>query len=434
MAKSVLIENEHPLETTPTAVRDQLNLIVQDPAFRSSKRSVQFLNYVVEKTLDGQADHIKERTIGVEVFGRKPSYDTNEDHVVRTAAGELRKRLAIYYSDEKHRSELRMSLIPGSYVPQFAYPTQNPELEAEPHKNSDRVSELRTTSALVDSSPIPEVLTGHSSAHLAPRRRPYAVYFAVTAALFLGILGYRWLRSANASDLFWKPVLDTPGSVFVAVGDVPNGPPTLSVPTGDQEYPIPIVQKTPSQIVPFGDAVTIARVVGTLESKGKKVIIRREGASSFSDLREGAVVLVGAFNNEWSLRLTRQLRYSLALDPDRHLIYIKDAKNPSSRSWSWATNLRPVHQGQAGHVPLQDYALVSRIWNSETGHAVIVIGGLYTYGTEAAGEFLTNTQLLQQVANLVPLSDGRRNLQIVLATTVTDDAPGPPKIVAVSSE
>jgi hypothetical protein len=63
------------------------------------------------------------------------------------------------------------------------------------------------------------------------------------------------------------------GPVLLAVGDVPNGPPTLSVPTGDQEFQIPVVQKTPSQIVPFGDAVTIARVVGTLESKGKNVII-----------------------------------------------------------------------------------------------------------------------------------------------------------------
>jgi len=424
MTKSALIENHHHLEATPTAVRDQLNLIIQDPAFRSSKRSVQFLKYVVEKTLEGQADQIKERTIGAEVFGRKPSYDTNEDHIVRTAAGELRKRLAIYYSDEKHRSELRMSLIPGSYIPQFAYPTQNQEIEAESHSESERV----------DSSATLEVSAHDHAPGQVLKPRPYAIYAAVTAALFLGLLGYRWLRPTSAPDLFWKPVLDTPGSVFLAVGDVPNGPPTLSVPTGDQDYPIPIVQKTPSQIVPFGDAVTIARVVGTLESKGKQVVIRREGASSFSDLREGAVVLVGAFNNEWSLRLTRQLRYSLALDPDRHLIYIKDAKNPTWRGWSWATNLPPVHQGQAGHALLQDYALVSRIWNSETGHVVIVIGGLYTYGTEAAGEFLTNPQLMQEVAKTTPLWDSRRNLQIVLATTVTDDAPGPPRIVAVSSE
>jgi hypothetical protein len=422
-----MIENPD-VQTTANAVRVQLNLILQDPAFRSSKRSVQFLKYVVEKTLDGQAEQIKERTIGVDVFGRKPSYDTNEDHVVRTAAVELRKRLTIYYSDEKHRAELRMSLVPGSYIPQFGAPPHNSEITGTEYAEPSLVS--------------PTLLVSHPGIEATPPDTPvkhllsrsYVIYAVVASALLFGVLGYRWLKPTNAQNLFWKPVLETPGSVLLAVGDVPTGPPTLSVPTGDQEYPIPIVQKTPSHIVPFGDAVTIARVVGTLESKGKNVIIRREGASSYSDLREGAVVLVGAFNNEWSLRLTRQLRYSLALDSDKHLIYIKDAKNPSSRSWSWATNLPRDHQGSAGRPVLQDYALVSRIWNSDTGHVVIVIGGLYTYGTEAAGEFLTNPQLMQEIARAVPLADHHRNLQIVLATTVTDDAAGPPRIVAVSTE
>src|SRR5215471_12670768 len=119
---------ENPdVQQIASAAREQLELILRDPGFRSSRRSAQFLKYVVEKTLDGEADQIKERTIGVDVFGRKPSYDTNEDHVVRTAAGELRKRLAIYYSDDRHRAELRMSLVPGSYIPQFAYPIHNHE-------------------------------------------------------------------------------------------------------------------------------------------------------------------------------------------------------------------------------------------------------------------------------------------------------------------
>src|SRR5690348_7925481 len=78
-------------EINPEAVREQLELVVRDPAFRSSKRSVEFLRYVVLKTLEGAADEIKERTIGIEVFGRDPAYDTNIDHVVRTAAIELRK-------------------------------------------------------------------------------------------------------------------------------------------------------------------------------------------------------------------------------------------------------------------------------------------------------------------------------------------------------
>src|SRR5258708_20926419 len=119
-------------EIIPAAVREQLELLVQDPVFRSSKRSVQFLRYVVGQTLEGWADQIKERTIGVEVFGRNPSYDTNLDHVVRTAAIELRKRLAVYYGDERHRSELHTSLVPGSYIPRFTYPAQSGLVVVEP--------------------------------------------------------------------------------------------------------------------------------------------------------------------------------------------------------------------------------------------------------------------------------------------------------------
>jgi hypothetical protein len=186
--------------------------------------------------------------------------------------------------------------------------------------------------------------------------------------------------------------------------------------------------------VPFADTVTIARVVGALEARNKMVVIRRGSSSSFSDLREGAVVLIGAFNNEWSLRLTRQLRYSLALDPDRHLIYIHDAKNPSSRNWSWGTN-QPREPITGSNSPkLQDFALISRIRDSETGHVVVVIGGLYTYGTEAAGEFLTDPTLMQAVAAQARAGAGGQNLQIVLGTTVTDGTPGPPRVLAVSAE
>jgi hypothetical protein len=163
-------------------------------------------------------------------------------------------------------------------------------------------------------------------------------------------------------------------------------------------------------------------------------VIRRENSRSFSDLREGAVVLVGAFNNEWSLRLTHQLRYSLALDEEKHLIYIRDAKNPGARSWSWGTNQPRDRVGGARSPVLQDYALISRIRNSETGHVVVVVGGLYTYGTQAAGEFLTDPQLMRAIDKAAQLDPAHPNLQIVLGTTVTDETPGPPKVLAVSAE
>ena len=414
------------------AIREQLESIVRDPAFRSSKRSIQFLRYVVEQTLADAPEQIKERTIGVEVFGREPQYDTNEDHVVRTAAGELRKRLAIYYGEEKHRSELRISLVPGSYIPQFSLPAQLPATELDPGLEIASHADPAQSSAVIEPESVPrEIPAAHAPASEMRKR----LFVAVAAAVLLSVFfGYRWVHSKNAEDLFWKPVLETPGPVLLAVGDVPNGPPTASTPEYSQESSIPIVHKASSSNIPFADAVTMARVLGVLQVRGKDVIIRREGQSSFADLREGSVVLIGAFNNEWSLRLTRQLRYSLALDAEKHLIYIKDAKNPSARTWSWATDQPKDNQGAVGGPVLQDYALISRIWNSETGHVVIVIGGLYTYGTETAGEFLTDPQLMQEIAKTVPLADAHSNLQIVLATKVTDAAAGPPRILAVSTE
>jgi hypothetical protein len=421
-------------DLTADMIRAQLDLLVRDEVFRTSKRSVAFLKYVVEQTLNGSANQIKERTIGIEVFGRDPSYDTNGDHIVRTAATELRKRLATYYVNEKHRAELRMGLVPGSYVPRFALPGQarHTVIDAEAEAETAEAG-FESHSAHIQFGPVP--LAGSTAAAKeAPRwGRPWGLLL-VSAAVLAVALGYGWLHRANPEDLFWRPVVDTPGPVLVAVGDHPNGPPTLPDADGTSNPVTPVPSSDSSQTVPFADTVTIARVVGALEARNKQVLIRRGNSSSFSDLREGAAVLIGAFNNEWSLRLTRQLRYTLAMDVDRHLVYIRDAKNPASRNWSWATNQPPEPVTGANSPKLQDFALISRIRDSETGHVVVVIGGLYTYGTEAAGEFLTDPQLLEAIATQSRAGGGSENLQIILGTTVTDGTPGPPRVLAVSAE
>jgi hypothetical protein len=421
-------------ELTADMIRGQLDLLIRDEVFRSSKRSVAFLKYVVEQTLNGAASQIKERTIGVEVFGRHPSYDTNLDHIVRTAATELRKRLATYYVDEKHRTELRMSLIPGSYIPRFALPGQSRHtvLEAGPESEGTEAP-VETHSAHIQFGPLP--LSGSKTPVRETSKRRWLVGLAVAAVIMVtAIFLYGWMHQSSPEDLFWKPVIDTPGTVLLVVGDHPDGPPTLPETDGNRNLVTPVPSSDSSQTVPFSDTVTIARVVGALEARRKNVVIRRGNSSSFSDLREGAVVLIGAFNNVWSLRFTRPLRYSLALDPDQHLIYIRDAKDPSSRSWSWGTN-QPREPATGANSPrIQDFALISRIRDSETGHVVVVIGGLYTYGTEAAGELLTNPELMQEISKETRLNGAAHNLQIVLGTTVTDGTPGPPKVLAVSAD
>jgi hypothetical protein len=424
-----------PADLTAEKILAQLELLTRDETFRSSRRSTAFLKYVVEETVKGAADQLKERTIGIEVFGRSSSYDTNLDHIVRTAATELRKRLAIYYGDEKHRNELRIGLLPGSYVPKFSHAHLAPAV-AENGALAYPLHPPEPTNAAEEAAgdPVHETSPATNRDARVRKNNWRLAYLLCAVALLAGGTGYAWLRKQTPEYLFWKPVLDTPGPVLLAVGDVPNGPPTPVATNENQNSPPAIPQSGASGSVPFADAVTIARVFGVLQSNGKKVLIRRENASSFSDLREGPVVLIGAFNNEWSLRLTRKLRFSLALDADNHLIYIKDATNPSSRAWSWKTNQPRDQVGGAGGPVLQDFALITRMRNSETGHVLVVIGGLYTYGTQSAGEFLTDPQLMQSIAKTAPPGANSQNLQIVLGTTVTDGTPGPPRVLAVFQE
>jgi len=417
------LERQRSAESYPAeAIRQQLDLMLGDPVFRSSKRSIQFLRFVVEKTLDGAQDEIKERTIGVEIFGRDPSYDTAVDHVVRSAAAELRKRLSIYYGNEAHKSEIRMSLIPGSYVPQFVV-SKPPDAA---------LTGTEAAEAGLEKSGDPDYVPPQLKTSTKRKNTVYAAAAIVVIAALAG-LTYRWLRPVDAEELFWKPLIDSPKSVLVAAGDIPSGPPRIS--NEDKNQPIPVIQRGPASNIPFADAVTIASVVLSLKTHGKEAMIRPEATSSFSDFKEQPVVLVGAFNNEWSLRLTQKLRFSLALDDERHLIYIRDSRKPDDRSWSQVT-AKTIEEQELlrGGPARQDFALISRVWNQETGQVVVVVGGLYAYGTQAAGEFISDPRLLRSALKSLPADNPKANIQIVLRTSITDDTPGVPQVLAVSFE
>src|SRR5580698_1865146 len=99
------------------ALRAHLDDLAEGVAFRGSHRSQQFLRHIIEKTLQGSVDQLKERTIGVELFHRPPSYDTGEDAIVRVTASDVRRRLLQHYGRYGDQSPFRIQLPPGSYVP-----------------------------------------------------------------------------------------------------------------------------------------------------------------------------------------------------------------------------------------------------------------------------------------------------------------------------
>ena len=114
-----------PEQWTPASAEDrelvlkELDAILASYHFRGSKRYPALLKYVVSAALDGHSGDLKERTLGVEVFGRDPDYDTSADPVVRFSASEVRKRIAQYYHEKGDGARLQIEMPLGSYVPEF---------------------------------------------------------------------------------------------------------------------------------------------------------------------------------------------------------------------------------------------------------------------------------------------------------------------------
>ena len=108
-----------PTEAAPETVLAELEKILSSNAFAHSERHSRFLRFVVEQTLQGKGDQLKEYLLGVEVFHRPPSFDPRIDSTVRTEASRLRSRLKEYYEGEGRDDPILIELLKGSYIPLF---------------------------------------------------------------------------------------------------------------------------------------------------------------------------------------------------------------------------------------------------------------------------------------------------------------------------
>jgi hypothetical protein len=387
------------VEPSASSVRDQLERILADPMFLSSARYPLFLRYVVERTLQGKGEELKERTLGTEIFEREPDYDTNLDNVVRVVASEVRKKLLAYYQQPAHGTELRIELRPGSYVPRFEGPV------SEPHP----VSEVRSN-----------------------RRRTWlAVAASAGLAICLGIVGWSTRRSPDAAlDSFWRPLLASSDSVLLCLesekilrSSIPSG----TVMKEGQDAASRSLAPNPGRIIEMAflhDAIAVTRLAVFLRDHHKKYRIRSMGSTTITDLKEGPTVFIGPLSDPWSLRATSQMRFSFRSDESGTVRWIADRQNPEQKEWKYDTEI-------PGRAESDDYALISRLLDPTSGTVTLVAGGLKDYGTRAAGEFLTDPSQFEALAKKLGRGDlARQNIQLVIKIRVINGAPGRAQILA----
>jgi len=396
-------------------IREVLERVLASHQFHGSRRCQLLLRHITEHTVQGDTACLKERSLGVAVFGRSPDYDTSQDPIVRATAAEIRKKLAQYYQEPGHESEIRIGLLSGSYVAELLFdqtsPAATPAPQAPQPTATVRASLLRSWPFRIGAVCVLVLLAG--------------------AAVLVPI----WKRSSL--DRFWNPILKAPGPVLICVGQ-PIAYNLRSAAAQDAIQDDATIQGTESEegaipkkdlvilwgrYVALGDSICLVRLASLLGRSGKPYHIRGERSTTFADLRENAAIMIAAFDNQWTQRATGPLRFTFVKDSAHDTDSIRDSTQPQNTEWQLV--------GAWPHWEVtHDYAVVTRVLRGATDHAVVSAAGITEYGTRAAGEFLSTPEYFEEAVSRLGRNWETKNIQIVLYVPVVGRVPGHPRVLA----
>jgi hypothetical protein len=411
-------------------ILSQLRHIQNSHAFCNSVRSKEFLSYVVEQVLAGHTEDLKERSIGVNLFHRTPTYDTGEDPIVRVKAGEVRRRLAEYYAREKYPPELQIELPVGSYVPRFRWKPQTvPTTPADPVSLAPEV----------ENSEAPAAPLKHPGNH---KKRAIAVALTIAGIAAIG-LWLAYYHNSSALDRFWQPLVASKQPILICVPtpvsyaastELYRQSPAASSGIYDSvakrnQTPLQLDPGTPikwKEFTPLADFYVNkddAYVVGELSvffaSEHRPTQIRFGEDYTYEDLRSSPTILIGAYNNPWIGRVMSDL--PIGFGESDGILWIEDRTKPG-QVWKASEN---------GRLGSKDFALIARLPHSKTSQSLLILSGIGMVGTKAAGHFVIDPGDLETVLRGAPTGWEGKNLEIVLETDIVDGSPSPPRAVAL---
>jgi hypothetical protein len=419
----------------PLQVKEALGQILRSAPFNGSKQSQTLLKYLVEHSLGEEGDSLKERTIGIEVFGRKPDYNTAEDPIVRARVGEIRKRLAQYYqSPEAQDSALHIFILPGSYRPTFAlHPGENDG--SQDGAVTDQTETVDSHTGEDHASPKTAALVARAPGKA--RWRIWAVAApAVCVVLLVAWIGIqKWTKSDL--DLFWGPILDSKRPVVIYAGTAPVYVRTMEsyyskmppLQPGEEKQPalkwtLPSLAEqevlTAKDVlvdtngyVEVGDVTAVSNVTGLLNGHQHKFDLRLGPDLAFEDLHGSPTILVGSFANFWTMNMNPDLRFYFDRD-----LNIRE-RGGQGRVWSISHGASRARSSTI----TEDYAIISRLLDSKTGAPVITLAGTTTCGARAASEFVTDPVQMRQLDRIPKDNWEHKNLELVLHTSLIDCNP-----------
>jgi hypothetical protein len=434
--------------------------VLNGRAFRSSLQCQALLRYIVEHSLSQETEALRERVIGVTVFGRASNYDAGNDPVVRARAAEVRKRLAQHYMHEDGAKErIRIEIPSGSYRALFEACTGKPSEEADrapgksdgaPAGAAEQVGELTPSSMDIAAKPSDDNLPSFKSEQ--PRFNwstqiagaPVSgIVLLASALVVVGVLlfaaGY-WTRTVLPSpqsdveysrqkfsstndpvSAFWGPFLKEDPSPIIVYADpiflIDTSGDLLRFRRGAADFrgakvdpdvarlyaSNPTVVKAAGSLfydngyTGTGDLMAVSRVVAVLSRMGGTPRVQPSRQITLGDLKAHNVIIVGStFQNVAVAELVSTGAFEF-VEPDLHDPWSGRIVN---------THPQPGEQSQyeialdpATHKVRGDYALISFQPGLAPGRHIVLMAGIDTTGNEAAALFLSSVEGLKNISN-----------------------------------
>ena len=379
-------------------VSEELERVLHSHAFAGSERSCTLLRYLVEHALGGGEHALKERIIGMELFGRDAAYDTGKDAIVRVSASSVRKRLLAHYGSAEAAvapGALRIHLPPGSYTPEF------------------QVLPTRQEAAAVVETTGDAALTSAPAVPVGWPRWPVAAW-AVIGALVLACVLLVWhnrqlsgrVPSAPGMELVPWSHFGPRMSVRVVLTDINYsiyshivGKRLLSLEeylgdqwTGDFDRGMAATSpRSGNQYTSVVSAVAASRVSAMLVTTGRSALLVSARKMHMDDFKgEQAVILLGSsITNPWAELFRDSLTFAVNTDPVTRYQYIENHSPLRGEPTRWDPTSVAASPGTS-------YAILSLLPNLTGKGWVLLVAGTNAEGTGAASELLTDPARLRE--------------------------------------
>jgi hypothetical protein len=419
------------------AARAQVERIFQSKTFRSSDVLRHLLSYLVDASLAGTADELKEYTVAVDALGRPSSYDPRQESAVRMQVGRLRQKLAEYYRTEGAEDPIVIDLPKGGF--RVVFETRKFPLEA-----------AAAAEAGID-VPLDE------PAEQGWRKREVVLALALLVALcstaFFAWRSFRtFLPATNSSaesvvpwtpeiQQLWDPILSsnrplvvciaTPLSVLIpgfgivrefSVNDWEDVPKSKGIDALKQALHAPTVQPT------FGytgvGTASAALLLGQfLGARQKSLVVTRANLLSLPELMEENVVFLGPLTGDREIRALR-VDQEILLEPDgiRNL-----HPKPGEPSFiPEGTGLAsPAGAKKPGEDSLDTYSLISRVPGLRGKGQILSLSGNQISSVMAGAQALTDPSVAKMLVSKLHRPDGKipPYFQVVLRVRSMDGVP-----------